>query len=67
MPGTHIRERTSARAKQAFARWERFRRMLDQLHDLPFRNSPDLIEVQTAAAFDLQGIFSRTEKSINDH
>jgi hypothetical protein len=45
----------------------RLGRMLGQLNDLPFRDAPDLIQVEAPPAFHVLGLFRRAKKSISDH
>ena len=41
--------------------------MLGQLDDLAFRDASDLVQVQTAAAFNVLGLFCRTKESVRNH
>ena len=67
MARAHVFQRASAGAKQSLARLLRFRRTLDQIHDLPFGNAADLVQMEAALAFRFFGILRGTEERIGDH
>jgi hypothetical protein len=67
MARSHVPKRASACAEQTLARLFRFRRVLDELDDLPFGNAADLIQMQAALAFRFFGVRSGTEEGISNH
>jgi hypothetical protein len=41
--------------------------MLGEFHDLPFRDSPNLVQVQAAFALRVFGMFCGPQESVSDH
>jgi hypothetical protein len=41
--------------------------VLSQLNDLPLRNAPNLIQMQTAPALHILGLFRGPKESVRDH
>ena len=60
-------ERAGATAKKSLSCFVRFRRVLNKLDHLAFRNSPNLVQVKTAFAFGFLGIRGGTEKRVCNH
>ena len=65
MPWPVVSNRARARTKRLGRRW--LRGMLGKFHDLPFRDSPDLIQVQPAFALCVFGMFRGPKESVSDH
>src|SRR5580692_6153284 len=67
VPRPQIDNWPGARTEKFLLRFTRLGRMFGQLDDLPFRDAPNLIQVQTAPALRVLGLFRRTKKSVGDH
>src|SRR5580698_5844275 len=62
VPGPQIHDGLGTRTEEFSLHFARLGRMLRQLDDLPFRNPPDLIQVQAPPALHVLGLFGRAKK-----
>jgi hypothetical protein len=65
--GPQINNGTRSGTEEFSLSLARLGRMLGQFDDLPFRDTPDLIQVQAPPAFGVLGLFPWAKKGISDH